>query len=195
MKPRSGAPAPPDREPGQLRPLPARLPPLSIMPPGRPGGALILLDRAIALDPDYGPALALAAFCHVFLVASIWSDNPAAQLLAGAGAGLARAQGRIGRPRSAGQPGVRRPDLTAAVETHPVACTTAPWSSTPARRTRGSPAASRDRRFGGPGLGLEYQLEMGLRLDPLAHSGRIHLGTCRVSPAARRGACATPSPC
>jgi adenylate cyclase len=38
--------------------------------------ALELLNRSLALDPDYGAALALAASCHVFLYVYGWSDDP-----------------------------------------------------------------------------------------------------------------------
>jgi TolB-like protein len=38
--------------------------------------ALELLNRAIALDPDNGQALALAASCHRTIVLYGWSDNP-----------------------------------------------------------------------------------------------------------------------
>jgi TolB-like protein len=37
--------------------------------------ALDLASRAIALDPDFGPALALAATCHRLLVLYEWSDD------------------------------------------------------------------------------------------------------------------------
>jgi TolB-like protein len=39
--------------------------------------ALDLLGRGIALDPEYGLALALAAMCHRDVVLSDWSDDPA----------------------------------------------------------------------------------------------------------------------
>ena len=35
-----------------------------------------LLERAIALDPDFGPALAAAAACHNVIVNFGWSDDP-----------------------------------------------------------------------------------------------------------------------
>jgi TolB-like protein len=38
--------------------------------------ALNLLDRAIAIDPDYGLALAWAAICHVLIDLSDWGDAP-----------------------------------------------------------------------------------------------------------------------
>jgi len=38
--------------------------------------ALELLNRAIALDPDNGPALALATSCHRTIVLYGWSDDP-----------------------------------------------------------------------------------------------------------------------
>ena len=57
--------AAPDREHGQLRPLPARLALVVRASDARSClQALDLLDRAIALDPDFGAALALAAVCH-----------------------------------------------------------------------------------------------------------------------------------
>jgi tetratricopeptide (TPR) repeat protein len=37
--------------------------------------ALDLLGQAIERDPHYGPALALAADCHQWLVANDWADN------------------------------------------------------------------------------------------------------------------------
>jgi TolB-like protein/class 3 adenylate cyclase len=40
--------------------------------------ALDLLGQAINRDPRYGPALALAAFCHVHLDVNGWADNPEA---------------------------------------------------------------------------------------------------------------------
>jgi adenylate cyclase len=39
--------------------------------------ALELLDRAIALDPRYAMAMALAAYAHAQVVVSGWSDDPA----------------------------------------------------------------------------------------------------------------------
>jgi tetratricopeptide (TPR) repeat protein len=38
--------------------------------------ALDLLNRAIALDPDYGVALGVAAVCHQFIHGGEWSDDP-----------------------------------------------------------------------------------------------------------------------
>jgi TolB-like protein len=38
--------------------------------------ALGLIERAIERDPRYGPALALAAFCHVHLEVNGWADDP-----------------------------------------------------------------------------------------------------------------------
>ncbi len=38
--------------------------------------ALGLLDRAIAIDPRYGPALSLAAMCHMTLVRDGWAEEP-----------------------------------------------------------------------------------------------------------------------
>ena len=38
--------------------------------------ALELLDRAIALDPQYGVALSSAAYCHLLIVLYGWSDDP-----------------------------------------------------------------------------------------------------------------------
>jgi adenylate cyclase len=38
--------------------------------------ALDLLDRAIALDPDFSEALALAAVCHTQMVGNSWCDDP-----------------------------------------------------------------------------------------------------------------------
>jgi len=40
--------------------------------------ALDLLDRAIAIDPDFGPALALASQCHDSIAMYGWSDDPQA---------------------------------------------------------------------------------------------------------------------
>ena len=37
---------------------------------------LELLDRAVALDSQYGAALSLAAFCHMLIVLYGWSDDP-----------------------------------------------------------------------------------------------------------------------
>ena len=37
--------------------------------------ALDLASRAITLDPDFGPALALAAICHRLIVLNGWSDD------------------------------------------------------------------------------------------------------------------------
>jgi len=42
--------------------------------------AIDLLNRAIALDPDFGPALAVAALNHWLVVAFGWSSDPAADL-------------------------------------------------------------------------------------------------------------------
>ena len=39
--------------------------------------ALGLLDRSIALDPDFGPALVRAAHCHRLIHSFGWSDDPA----------------------------------------------------------------------------------------------------------------------
>jgi adenylate cyclase len=38
--------------------------------------ALALLERAIAIDPHYGPALALAAICHMTVVRDGWAAKP-----------------------------------------------------------------------------------------------------------------------
>ncbi len=38
--------------------------------------ALDLFDRALALDPNFGAALALAAQCHMRIVRFAWSDDP-----------------------------------------------------------------------------------------------------------------------
>lgn len=42
------------------------------------GQALELLDRALALDPDFAPALAQAAGCHSLICINGWSDDLAA---------------------------------------------------------------------------------------------------------------------
>jgi len=39
--------------------------------------AVELLDRAIAIDPHYGPALSLAAVCHLRLLDDGWAKDPA----------------------------------------------------------------------------------------------------------------------
>jgi adenylate cyclase len=44
-----------------------------------------LLRHAIERDPRYGPALALAAECHHFLLANDWSGNQEASRLEGLG--------------------------------------------------------------------------------------------------------------
>jgi adenylate cyclase len=41
-------------------------------------GALGLLDQAISIDRHYGPALALAAMCHLSLVRDGWAEEPEA---------------------------------------------------------------------------------------------------------------------
>jgi adenylate cyclase len=41
---------------------------------------LDMLNRAIALDPSYGMALAMTAFCHAMLLQYGWSDDPAESL-------------------------------------------------------------------------------------------------------------------
>ena len=38
--------------------------------------ALELLEQAIAIDPHYGPALSLAAMCHMRLVREGWAEDP-----------------------------------------------------------------------------------------------------------------------
>jgi adenylate cyclase len=38
--------------------------------------ALDMLDRAVALDPDFGPAMAQAALCHAYAFGSGWSKDP-----------------------------------------------------------------------------------------------------------------------
>jgi TolB-like protein len=38
--------------------------------------ALELLDQAIAIDPHYGPALAAASMCHLWLVVDGWAEAP-----------------------------------------------------------------------------------------------------------------------
>jgi adenylate cyclase len=38
--------------------------------------ALVLYEQAIAIDPQYGPALAGAAICHLRLVADGWTETP-----------------------------------------------------------------------------------------------------------------------
>ena len=40
--------------------------------------ALDLVNRAIAIDPDFGPALALAAACHHLIFVNAWSGDPEA---------------------------------------------------------------------------------------------------------------------
>src|SRR6202040_2497414 len=46
--------------------------------------AVRLLEQAIAIDPHYGLALALAALCRLRLVTSGWSDDPEADNRKGA---------------------------------------------------------------------------------------------------------------
>jgi TolB-like protein len=135
------------------------------MAPADLEAALVLLDRAIALDPDNGPALGLAAFCHVFLVASIWSDNPAAQL-SQARALVSRAL-KVGSDDpevlaslvfATGFDGGRETALSLAdraLELNPGSSNA--WIASGFARST----------FGEPGLGFD-QLEMGLRLDPLS---------------------------
>ena len=43
---------------------------------GRSLDALSLLEQAIAIDRDYGPALSWAAFCHGRLVTERWTEEP-----------------------------------------------------------------------------------------------------------------------
>jgi adenylate cyclase len=127
--------------------------------------ALVLLNRAIALDPGHGPALALAAVCHVFLVASGWSDDPAGQL----------SQARALVPRAlkvgaddpevlgslvfaTGLDGGREIALSLAnraLELNPGSSLA--WIASGFARST----------FGEPALGFD-QLEMGLRLDPVS---------------------------
>jgi adenylate cyclase len=38
--------------------------------------ALELLERAIAIDPDYGPALSYAAICHLYIATNGWAEEP-----------------------------------------------------------------------------------------------------------------------
>jgi tetratricopeptide (TPR) repeat protein len=35
-----------------------------------------LLERAIAIDPDYGPALSYAAICHLYIATNGWAEEP-----------------------------------------------------------------------------------------------------------------------
>jgi adenylate cyclase len=128
--------------------------------------ALALLDRAIVLDPGYGAALALAAFCHVFLVASGWSDHPEAQLASARAliaraltsgrddpevlGGLAIAIGLLGEDREVPVSLADR-----AVEINPGSSQA--WMASGFARTN----------MGEPALGFEH-LETALRLDPLS---------------------------
>lgn len=126
--------------------------------------ALVLLDRAIALDPDNGPALGLAAFCRVFLV-SIWSDDAAGQL-SQARVLVSRAL-KVGADDpevlanlvfATGFDGDRETALSLAdraLQLNPGSSYA--WIASGFARST----------FGEPGLGFD-QLEMGLRLDPLA---------------------------
>jgi TolB-like protein len=50
---------------------------IALSPTARFAEALDLLQQAIELDPDYGPALALAALCHFRLAVDNGSDDPA----------------------------------------------------------------------------------------------------------------------
>jgi len=127
--------------------------------------ALELLDRAITLDPDNGPALGLAAFCHVFLVVSLWSDDPVGQSTQ-ARALAARAL-KVGSDDpevlaslvfATGFDGDREAALSLAdraLELNPGSSYV--WIASGFARST----------FGEPGLGFD-QLEMGLRLDPLS---------------------------
>ena len=127
--------------------------------------AVDLLDRAIALDPDHGPALALGAYCRIVLVTSSWSDDPAGELsVARALVARALAVGdddpEVLAPGviAAGLDGDRETALSLAeraVELNP--------GSSGAWLARGFATST----FGDPGLGVE-QLEMALRLDPLS---------------------------
>ena len=128
--------------------------------------AMDLLHRAIALDPENGPALGLAAFCHAFFVANGWSDDAAAESLVAqalipralqAGgddaevlAGLVIAIGILGGEREAALPLADR-----AMELNPGSSFV--WMASGWAMST----------FGEPALGFE-QLETSLRLNPLS---------------------------
>ena len=127
--------------------------------------ALHLLDRAITLDPGNGPALGLAAFCHIFLVISSLSDDPAWQSMQARA--LVKRALEVGADDpevlanlvfAAGFDGDRETALSLAdraLELNPGSSYV--WIASGFARST----------FGEPGLGFD-QLEMGLRLDPLS---------------------------
>jgi TolB-like protein/Flp pilus assembly protein TadD len=128
-------------------------------------GAVALLDRAIALDPENALALALGAFCRVFLVTSSWSDDPRGQ--------LAQARELVSRALKVGadDPEVLT-NLTFATGLGRDLETAVALAKRAVELNPGSPYAWSASGFaktniGEPGLGFEH-LETALRLDPLS---------------------------
>ncbi len=127
--------------------------------------ALELVDQAIVLDPQNGPALGLGAFCRVFLVGSGWSNDPTGEL-SQARALVSRAL-KVGADDpevltnlaiAIGLAGDRETSVVLAdraVELNPGSSWA--WFASGFARTN----------IGEPGLGFEH-LEAALRLDPLS---------------------------
>ena len=127
--------------------------------------ALALLDRAIILDPENGPALGLGAFCRVFLVASGWSDDPTGQ--------LSQARALVSRALKVGadDPEVLT-NLAIAIGLAGDSETSVVLADRAVELNPGSSWAWFASGFaktniGEPGLGFEH-LETALRLDPLS---------------------------
>ncbi len=147
--------------------------------PGKAGylAALGFLDRTIALDPDFGPALALAAICHVLIFAYRWSDDPqvnlaAARTLTRRALEVADEDSEV-LSKSAMAMQMMGFDIDAAAELAERATALNPGSA-----FNWLAAGAIQLRYGDPGLALE-QLETSLRLDPTSESGpllRFNLG-------------------
>lgn len=143
--------------------------------PGKAGclAALGLLERAIMLDPDFGPALALAAICHVLIFAYRWSDEPrlhqdAARALTQRALEVADEDSEV-LSKCAMAMQLMGLDIDAAA-LHAKRAT----ELNPGSAFNWLAAGAIQLRYGDPRLAME-QLERSLRLDPTSESGPLLL--------------------
>ena len=141
--------------------------------------ALGLLDRAIALDPDYGIALSMAVICHGTIIVNGWTDDP--------GRHRSEARKRIQRAINVGgdDPDVLLNLATGILRTRGDLDTAVSLADRAMALNPGSAAvwlvSGTVRLFlGEPQLAYEH-LQTGMRMDPLSPSQPLTLGWLGIS--------------